>query len=625
MHLSLPHAKRYVLSILLALFFCADAVAAEGNDDPDIVIVSAQDVYEYKFAEDKIIIDRSCNTVYQCVKRPVSLRVAEFYDDFTTIKKVSVKGLKGVKPQYSMFSKEGIFYSDTKFCHFTLPFLRKDDQATISISMRYSGVMQFTSIALIEEAYVRNKTVKIIIPAWLQVELCGRNFNDGISVHVETDQSGNTIYTYTVADQPEFDSSEENAPPSWLRYPYIVVVPVSSNLKGVKKDYFGTYDGVYAWVSQMASYTAADTTGLATVQRRITDACDSEDQAIRELYSWVQSNIRYIAFEQGLAGYVPTGAATVYANKYGDCKGMANLLKALLRSRGLDARLAWIWSGRNRLESEIPVPEFNHMICVLFHGEKTYYLDPTVRYMAAEECYDHIQGKMALVEDGANYLRIRTPEFGPEASMDSLHCQYRIDNGALIGKAVMTLSGVWKESMLNYMDSSGSSMRTTGLTLMLQAGRVNDQITDITVSGIDTHKRTVSIGYNERRRSGYGSADANIYVDMDMHKDWAHGVIDTAKRKNDYMFACKGRIVRQETVAVPDGYEAGSLPEDLSIDRPNYSINVSYTLENDAVVYRKTITIKDVWLKKENFGQYNADILRLRRCYGEQVVFRKKA
>ena len=60
------------------------------------------------------------------------------------------------------------------------------------------------------------------------------------------------------------------------------------------------------------------------------------------MFYWVQDNIRYIAFENGIMGFKPDAAQNVLNKKYGDCKGKANLLKEMLKLAGYDARLTWI-------------------------------------------------------------------------------------------------------------------------------------------------------------------------------------------------------------------------------------------------------------------------------------------
>ena len=46
--------------------------------------------------------------------------------------------------------------------------------------------------------------------------------------------------------------------------------------------------------------------------------------------------VRYIAYEDGIAGFKPDKAQEVLRKKYGDCEGMGNLMTEMLKSIGLD-------------------------------------------------------------------------------------------------------------------------------------------------------------------------------------------------------------------------------------------------------------------------------------------------
>jgi len=68
----------------------------------------------------------------------------------------------------------------------------------------------------------------------------------------------------------------------------------------------------------------------------------TELEKARSIFYWVQDNIRYIAFEDGYAGFVPQTVQDVFKNKYGDCKGMANLVTEMLKLAGLVVHMTWI-------------------------------------------------------------------------------------------------------------------------------------------------------------------------------------------------------------------------------------------------------------------------------------------
>ena len=61
------------------------------------------------------------------------------------------------------------------------------------------------------------------------------------------------------------------------------------------------------------------------------------EQRAALIYRWMQEHVRYIAFEDGMNGFIPAQLAEDVPVRYGDCKGVSGLLRALLQAAGLDA------------------------------------------------------------------------------------------------------------------------------------------------------------------------------------------------------------------------------------------------------------------------------------------------
>jgi len=102
-------------------------------------------------------------------------------------------------------------------------------------------------------------------------------------------------------------------------------------------------------------------------------------EAAHKLYNWVVKNIRYVALELGIGGYVPQSAEEVLNQRYGDCKGYVTLLQALLKAKGIESEPVLIYLGEDYSLFPAPTPEqFNHAI--LYLPEFDLYLDPTMRY-----------------------------------------------------------------------------------------------------------------------------------------------------------------------------------------------------------------------------------------------------
>ena len=137
--------------------------------------------------------------------------------------------------------------------------------------------------------------------------------------------------------------------------------------------------------------------------------------------------------------------------------------------------------------------------------------------------------------------------------------------------------------------------------------------------------RNLRIRYEEERLSGIQCVGDELYVAMDVRQDWSDATIDTAQRKYDYLFPYRGKIVREEILIVPEGYEVSYIPDNLLIETDNYSFRIEYVKETGRIRYLKEIRIEDLRLRKTDFERYNRDLSRLRDSYYEYVVLVKNS
>jgi transglutaminase-like putative cysteine protease len=138
------------------------------------------------------------------------------------------------------------------------------------------------------------------------------------------------------------------------------------------------------------------TPAIAQLARRLTAGLAAPRAQALALSDWVRANIRYVGVYVGPGGVVPHAAATVLANRYGDCKDHAALLEALLRARGIDSTAALVNSGSAyRLPATPTLGVFNHVITYV--PALSLYLDPTAESIAAGYLPAGVMGKPVLL------------------------------------------------------------------------------------------------------------------------------------------------------------------------------------------------------------------------------------
>ncbi|WP_163220856.1 transglutaminase domain-containing protein [Bacteroides sp. 214] len=561
---------------------------------------------------------------YKCIK-PATVSFFEYYDNYSEIKNVKIKGIKRVHPQYGMYKRENIFFSDGKACYFDIPFIQKDSEAIVTFNKLYKDIRRFTFIPLAEAHHTESRTIKIVIPDWMNVDILNQNLSENITINsIKDDVQKATITTIHITNQPAA-IIEEHSPHYMHSQPYIIIIPRESLGKAGNTRYFKTIDDLYEWSKEPLSLMDNNLHLIKEKASELTANCKSDEEKINVLCQWVQRNIRYIAFEDGISAFKPDNAQDVITQKYGDCKGMSNLLKSLLIAKGFDVRLVWVATADVERDLDIanPSPFANHMICALCKDDSLYYFDPTVKSLSFGEIPEQLQGQKALIEDGENYIISQIPQFSAHYNRDSLFVQYSITDNKLTGKANRSFEGEAKHSLSYWMNSMTETEKKQKTEQILKNGEMQDSIFNIETNGLESFLPEINIKYEIKRKSNINIFGNQIFINLDDTKDYQNAKVDIKNRKTALKLPHKDYVVVVSQLLIPEGYDVNQLPENKTVSREKYSFSISYKKEKDTIIYHKEMFVFNSILEKSDFEQWNSDIDALRKAYGELIVLEK--
>jgi hypothetical protein len=626
------HLKKLLLPALLLVFSFANAGAGGGEEDEKNIVIENKKqtfLFRQEKGENPVVIKENYVTELRCINTRTNIIYTEMYNDHETIDQVDVsvrnRPYRGVNIQYDYYSIKGIFYSDARICHFRIPFDENGVPAKISMSKTHKDPRYFTKVYFTEEYFVQNKEVQFIVPRWMQCELKGYNFGDNdIKKTVTYDSKSDAdIYTYTMKDLPAF-KSESNDQGIAYNYPHILVLCKEADTPGGKQTYFKTIDDQYKWCYGIVKDMTDDEEALRSKAAEITNGITGNTDKVKTILDWVYQNIRYIAYEDGIAAFRPAKATEVIAKKYGDCKGMANLLKGLLKSIGLDARLCWI--GTNHIPYDLGTPSLsvhNHMIAAWLVDGKTYFLDGTETNIAFNQYAERIAGRQVLIENGDQYILTNIPAVTAEQNPDKEKRVLTIDGQDLKGSAEHIYKGEARSDMINKITGTKKEDTEKVLINYLSENNQDYSISNLKRSdmpGIDTVLR---ISYGLVHRNGASVFGNEIYLDLDFRKEFNNFNIDTAKRTHNMQMSNKILMDEETELTIPAGYRISTLPENLSLQNSALDINITYKQVGNKLVYHKLLKIKQTLLKKEEFGLWNKHMQQLTDKYKEQVVLSK--
>ncbi|MES1216280.1 MAG: transglutaminase domain-containing protein [Bacteroidota bacterium] len=623
---------RHHLFILFATL-SVSLIAAAQDDDKNVVIESKSQTFSFSKAkgDNPVEIQEQYTEQYRCNEVRTEVMFSEMYNENETIKDVDArvddKKAKWINPSYDYYSVENIFYSDAKVCYFKLPLEKKGSHSSVTLTKTFKDPRYFTTVYFNEGYPTENKTVVFSIPRWMKVDIKEYNFGDYNikKTSVYDTKADADIITYTIKNLPAY--KRESAAPggSWI-YPHLLVLCKEASIDGSKIVFFNTVADQYKWYRQLVSGIGDDKTSLEQKAKEITAGITGDKEKIKAVFNWVQHNIRYIAFEDGIAGFKPAKANLVLSKKYGDCKGMANLTRGLLQSLGYDARLCWI--GTNHIMYDYSTPSMavdNHMICALFYQGKEYFLDATETNIGFNEYAERIQGRQVLIENGDNYLLERVPSVTPEQNTEAEKAILSFDGTEnLKGTVKITYKGESRSDLLSKIQGTKKDNLQNALTNFLAEDNARYMISDMNTNTLLGTDSLLNISYNVLYKGAASAFDKEVYLEADFRKELDGFIIDSVKRKFDMMLPFRMNIITENSIAVPAGYKVSQLPANKEWKHPNINITISYTKKGDRIEYRKQIRIPDVMLKKKSFADWNRIMKELAAQYREQIIFEKQ-
>lgn len=219
----------------------------------------------------------------------------------------------------------------------------------------------------------------------------------------------------------------------------------------------------HAYQERAAGKALADDSVTALAQRIAGGIVDRRERAIA-LSDWVRKNVRYVGVYLGPGGVVPHAAASVLANRYGDCKDHATLLEALLGSAGIDSTVALVNNGDAYRLPEVPtLGVLNHAI--VYVPSLQLYLDPTAESVAGGFLPPSLLGKPAVLARSGEFAMI--PFFQPARSRTLTRFDIRPD-GSSAFRVTRASSGAQAEPYRRVVRATAPSERERFVERMLQ-------------------------------------------------------------------------------------------------------------------------------------------------------------
>ena len=637
--------KTLLLTLATFLFFSSGSKAQVSDDDeatayrlkrkyPDERSAVISDIEEYDFAVGKgdgngPVVTALMNQKVQFIslREATMVQYGEFYDKFSAITKIKQYYKSGNsfinytarnKPLDKSATSGDIFYDDSRVKFFNIMIPKMGMGAMVEVEKEFKDAKYLTRVLFHSNYATSEKIIRFKVPAGIQLDLREMNFA-GYTITKSTETEGKkTVYTFKMKDLPKL-SNEENALPVGYTFPHIIVLVKSYEVDGKQEKGFESAADLYKWYQYL--YAKADNK-TATLKPKVDELVRgkaNDMEKTKSIFYWVQDNIRYIAFEDGYAGFVPQTAQDVFKNKYGDCKGMANLVTEMLKLAGLDAHMTWI--GTKHLPYTYAIPSLcvdNHCISTVFIGGKYYFLDATEKYVPMGEYAYRIQGKEALVGKGNEHQIIKVPVADINQNKILTQASFTLNDNILKGHLKITYTGEERTSFHQYFQELPTDRKKEVLQKMLEFGNDNLNATNVKTSDLTNREIPLVIEGDIDLSNNIIRDDKEVYAGIDFFPRKLSDFMPDDKRVNPYEFNSIYTAEDEIELSVP-GYKIKDLPEVFNQQTDDYGFAGSYAQQGNKIVLKKALSIKTGTVKKADFNNWK-DFLKKLKDFNNNIV-----
>ncbi len=595
----------------------------------DVAIKSSKNTYEFNYDEKtkKLYVLESIEYEYIALVPNVSHNCIIPYNESSNVDKVrfSNGSKKFVKttPVYSSYEQEGTFHSDDKICIVKITFPSKGALGKIIAQKKYDDI-KFFNRCFFQSALPTVKREMIFkIPSWLSLNLMPYNFNNLDIQKEETKETdGTRIITFLAKNIDNVPDEINSDGPSYY-VPHLMIIPEKADVSLSDPLITSTLD-LYKWYEGLIDELKPQKELLREKVDEIIADSDSDLNKISKIFSWVQDNIRYIAYEQGIMGFKPYEAHEVLNKKYGDCKGMANLMVEMLKIAGFDARMTWL--GTNYLCYDYSIPSLavdNHCITTLFYGGETYFLDATEKFMPLGSVAERIQGRQVMINNGPDYILKKIPQGSSIDNKRVQTAQFKVDGDQLSGTTKITYFGETRSNLFNVFSSSQTDLHQKLLEELFHRTDNNVVVNKSDNSDLFDVSKPFEVNADIVVNNKLSTFEDDTYLIFDWDK-----ALKTAQtksdRKTDLYFGRKFYIEKHIDFIVPSDLKVIHLPQDLNIETPEYSFRGKIVNNGDKLSYSLTIDLKTARIKMSQFQVWNDAIRQLSTFYDDQIVLTRK-
>jgi transglutaminase-like putative cysteine protease len=326
------------------------------------------------------------------------------------------------------------------------------------------------------------------------------------------------------------------------------------------------------------------------------------------IYEFVQNKTRYINVSIGIGGLRPMKSEKVDRLGYGDCKGLTNYTRALLKIVGVESYFTEIYGGKIKInmDFDFPVIHGNHVILNIPNKGNDIWLECTDQTIPFGFLGDFTDDRDVLVITPKGAIKKRTPSYKNETNLQTTKATIRLDEKGTIQATLERVSkGLKFDNRHNYDRYPKETL------IKLYKSKVWSYNNNLEVESVKLKNDKEQVVFTEDFSisiEDYATVtDAEILFRVNLFNKNSFIPKRYRNRKLPLQIPRGYKDEDESIIEIPKGYQVEALFEDKSIINKfgMYQISID-KIDEHHIKYKRTLFIKEGLYPKEDYKTYRA-------------------
>ena len=519
----------------------------------------------------------------------------------------SYKSFKNENIEIQKDNSSSSFYDDQKKHIIHYEKLEKGVIRILEYEKSYEYPHFFGQDYLCDYYPIENREINIKCSKKINLEIKFFNDSNYINKLIVSEDSKFKYYNLKLINIPEFNNFK-GSPGLQCYLPHVVYYIKSYELGEERKELLNNVANLFNWYTSLIKHLPAITNKqLLAITDSLTDQKFTEIEKVENIFYWVQKNIKYVAFEDGMGGFVPREASSVFQKKYGDCKDMAFLIYSMLKYKNIDGFLTWIGTRSIPYSfSQVPTPlSDNHMIACYKKTDGSYiFLDATDKQIKFGFPSSFTQGKQGLIATQTQFIDTSYVPIMPYYKNVTIDSSYvKIQDDILVGKCINYFTGYNRVNFINDVTYLSNQTKDEYFKNEYEKGNNKFFISNLKEK-FDYNDTTAVLKFDFQIKDYVKKLNNEIYINLNIEKNTETYKLDN-KFDTPYEINEKKILKFVKILEIPTNYIVDYIPEDFTKKGELYELKISYKIINSKIIHTVEIIFNTLLIPIKEISKWN--------------------